>query len=271
MKTSDSLQVKSPSPAVSTPLIIQGAGNNKGIYIILGIAALGGGIYFGKQWYDKYKLGEESKKADTDRNANLATQIYSENRATWTSDDKQIELYRQINDYQATRTSYKNAYSLEMLEDTRQHVRSGTYQQILNILGLKGGAIKPTSQAAQNLQVDLMNYSWVVAKVDSRIRKSPKVTSAVFTTQSNIIGVANANTLIGIVDKQSLLANNKKLFYDDKNSTFFLPVFIFSRNNAKKVYKAFVAIANVNLLKEQPKGLDFFSFFEFQYNGANAF
>lgn len=270
MKAPPSNKKESSRNAFPAPIVIQNGKNSKIAYIVLGIIAVGGSIYFGKQWYDGYKLGQENKKADTEESANIAAQIHSENRATWTSDSKQIELYRQINDYQATRASYKKAYSLEMLEDTRKHVSSGTYQQILNILGIKGGAIKPTSQTAQNVQVDLLNYSWVVAKIDTRIRKSPKVSSSVFTTKPNIIGVAKANTLVGLVDKQTLLTNKRKLFYDDKNNTFFLPVLLFSRNDAKKVFKAFVAIANVNVLKEQPKGIEFFSFYEFQYNNANS-
>lgn len=256
--------------AAALPSIVINSGKGKtALYVVLGIATIGG-IYFGKKWYDKYKLGQENKKADTDDNANLASQIYAENRATWTSDDKQVELYKQLTDYKEARASYKKAHGLDMLEDTRKHVSSSTYQQILNILGIKGGAIKPTSQAAQNVQTNLMQYSWVVAKVDTRVRKSPKVSSAIFTTKPNIIGVAKSGALVGIIDKQALLDNKGKLYYDDEHNTFFLPVFVFDKSNAKKIYKAFVAIANVNVLKDQPKGIEYFTVYAFQYNNASS-
>ncbi len=256
-----------PPVPLQNPVVIKDGKGKAVLWVVLGLATVGG-IYYGKKWYDDYKLGKENKKADTDDNANIASQIYSENRATWTSDDKQVELYKQISDYKVARESYKKAHSLDMLEDTRKHVKSSTYQQILNILGIKGGAIKPTSQTAQNVQSNLMQYSWVVAKIDTRVRKSPKVSSAVFTLKPNIIGTAKQGMLVGLVDKQALLDNKGKLFYDDENNTFFLPVLLFEKGNLKKLYKAYIAIANVNVLKLQPKGLDYFLVSAFQFNSA---
>ncbi len=253
--------------ALPSSIVVNSGKNKTVLYLLLGVATIGG-LYYGKKWYDNYKLEQENKKADSDDNANLASKIYAENRATWTSDDKQLELYKGITDYNAVRMSYKKAHNLDMLEDTRKHVSSGTYQQILNIIGIKGGAIKPTSQAAQNVQNSLMEYLWVVAKIDTRVRKSAKVSSAIFTTKPNIIGVAKSGAVIGIIDKQAILENKGKLYYDEQHNTFFLPVIVFDSVTVKKSYKAFVAIANVNVLKTQPTGASLFTVSAFQYNNA---
>lgn len=251
----------------SQPIIVS-TGGNSALYIVLGVLTIGG-YFIGKKLYDDYRLAKENKKAANDNSSNIASQIHSENRAGWTQNDVQVSLYRQITNYEATRQAYINVSGgKDMLEDTRKHVSSGTYQQILNILGIQGGAIKPTSQTAIDVQTKLMQYSWVVSKVDTRIRKSPKVGSAVFTMRPNIIGVAKGNSIVGIIDKASLVRNKGKLFYDDENSTFFLPVLIFDKDGFRKVYNAYVAIANVNVFKEQPKNLDYFSIYKWQYDQA---
>ena len=252
----------------TTQPILISTGSNVVGYVVLGVLTVGG-LIVGKKMYDAYKLAQENKKADTDNSSNIASQIHSENRAGWTENNVQVNLYRQITDYQATRSAYKNVSGgKDMLEDTRKHVSSSSYQQILNILGITGGAIKPTSQTATNVQMDLIHYSWVIAKVDTRIRKSPKADSAVFTLRPNIIGVAKGNTIVGLIDKLTLIKNNGRLFYDDEHSTFFLPVLIFNSNDLKKTYPAYVAIANVTVLIEQPKNLDYFKASERQFEQA---
>lgn len=244
-----------PSHANPQPLLIQtpSGGTPVGLYVFLSVVTIGG-IWLGKHYYDAYRLGKANEKAASDNSHNIASQIHSENRAGWTKDSVQVGLYRQITDYIATHTAYKEVSGgKDMLEDTRLHVSSGTYQQILNILGLKDGAIKATSTEADQIKNQLMQVNWVVAKSDVRIRKSPRVDSAVFTTRPNILGVASGSMLIGLIDKPALVRNKGKLFYDDKNSTFFLPVLIFDKSDLRKYYSGFVSIANVNLFKDQPK------------------
>lgn len=249
------------------PFILK-TGNNVVPYIVLGVLGIGGFIV-GKKLYNDFRLSSENKKADTDNNSNLASQIHAENRAVWTEDSEQVSLFRQITDYNATLKAYKKVSGgKDMLEDTRKHVSSGTYQQILNIIGVKGGAVQATSQTALNVQTQLMQYLWVVAKVDTRIRKSPKVGSAVFTMRPNIIGVAKGNEVVGLIDKTALINNKGKLFYDDENNTFFLPILIFQKPDFKTVFKAFVAIANVNVFKSQPKNSEYFSAYKWQYDQA---
>ncbi len=257
-----------PLVPLQNPIVIK---DNKGktvLWVMLGIATLGG-IYYGNKWYNNYRLKKENKKVGSENDTNIASQIHSENRAGWTEGNIQLDLYRRIENYKDTVNSYKEvSEGKDMLEDTRKNVSSGTYQQILNIVGVKGGAIKPTSQTAQNVLNELLKYSWVVAKVDTRVRKSPKVSSAIFTTKPNILGTATQGNLIGLIDKQTLFENKKKLFYDDEHNTFFLPVIIFDKSNMNKYYKAFVAIANVSVYKDQPKGLDYFKIYSFQYNNT---
>lgn len=251
------------------PIIISGGG--AGVkYAVLGIITIGG-VIVGKKMWESYKLSKVNKVAAQDSNSNIASQIHSENRATWTSDTTQIELFRQITDYKKTVEAYKSVSGgKSMLEDTRKHVSSGTYQQILNILGSKGGAVQATSQTSKDVQANLMMLSWVVAKVDARIRKSPKVESAVFTLRPNIIGVAKGNMIIGIIDKKTLLNNKRKLFYDDEHNTFFLPVLVFDQSDARKYYPAFVAIANVNVFKDQPKQAELYRINSKDYVQANS-
>lgn len=239
-------------------------------YLVLGVLGVVG-IYKAKSWYDEYKLKQQNTKAAEDPNGNIASQIHSENRATYTEDSKQINLYRQITDYKKAQAAYLNSSGgKDMLEDTRQHVSSGAYQQILNIIGIKGGAITANSQTSQEVTTTKKVFPWVVAKVDTRIRKSPKAGSAVFTLRPNIIGVAKANTVIGIVDRATLQKNGGKLFYDDTNSAFFVPVFIFNNKDAKKYYPAFVAASAINVFEKQPKHLPLFLVSEFAYTQAYA-
>lgn len=240
-------------------------------YLVLGVLGVGGAIAGVKIWH-KLSLKLENKKAAEDEDTNIASKIHAENRATWTSDDKQISLYRQVADYKATSKAYKHlSGGKDMLEDTRKHVSSGSYQQILNILGIKGGAIKASSDTAKQIQTNLLQSTWVVAKVDTRIRKSPVAGSAVFNMQSNILGTAKIGNLVGLLDKGTLHKNKGKLFYDDKNGAFFLPVLVFDNSNASKYYPAFVAIANVQVLKEQPKNITYFTLSKWQYDQTSAF
>ena len=251
------------------PIIISGGGSGVK-YAVIGVVTIGGFIVAKKMW-EAHRLSQVNKEVADDRHSNIAVQIYSENRSTWTSNSKQIELFRQITDYKKTVKAYeKISGGKSIIEDTRKHVSSSTIQQILNILGIKDGAVEATSQTSMDVQNNFMLYSWVVAKVDSRIRKSPKVESAVFTLRPNIIGVAKGNMIIGIIDKKALFNNKRKLFYDDEHNTFFLPVLIFDSSDARKYYPAFVAIANVNVFKDQPKQAEFYRISSRDYLQANS-
>lgn len=238
------------------PFLIQtgsaSGGSNIGLYVFLSVLTIGA-YWVGKNYLETLRLAKANGQVGTDNSYNTASQIHSENRAGWTEGSVQVGLYRQISDYKATQAAYREiSKGKDMLEDTRQHVSSGTYQQILNILGLKDGAIKATSTEAEQIKNQLMQVNWVVARSDVRVRKSPKVDSAVFTTRPNILGVARGGQTIGLIDKPALIRNKGKLFYDDKNSTFFLPVLIFDSSDLRKYYSGFVSIANVNLFKDQP-------------------
>lgn len=239
-------------------------------YLVLGVLGVVG--YFkAKSWYDDYKLKQENTKAAEDNSTNIASQIHAENRATYTEDSVQIGLYRQITDYKKTKEAYNNVSGgKDMLEDTRKHVSSGAYQQILNIIGIKGGAVQATSQTSQEVTNTKKVFPWVVAKVDTRIRKSPKAGSAVFTLRPNIIGVAKANTIVGIIDKATLQKNGGKLFYDDANNAFFVPILIFNNRDVRKYYPAFVAASAINVFEKQPKNLHLFLISEFAYTQAYA-
>lgn len=251
------------------PIIVSAGGGNAK-YIALGVLTLGGYFVY-KKWNDDRLIKQNNTQAAEDNSANLASKIHSENRATYTEDSIQLDLFRQITDYKKTQEAYLKASSgKDMLEDTRKHVSSGAYQQILNILGIKDGAIKATSQTAKDIQNNATQATWVVAKVDARVRKSPIAGSAVFTIRPNVIGVAKGNTTIGIVDRQTLKKNNGKLFYDDKNSTFFLPVLVFDDKDAHHYYTAFVAVSTVNVVKDQPKQLPLFRVSAFAYAQAYA-
>lgn len=251
------------------PIIVStSSGNAK--YLALGVLTLGG-YFFYKKWNDDRLLKQNNQQAAEDNSANLASQIHDENRATYTEDSVQIGLFRQITDYKKTQEAYlKASGGKDLLEDTRKHVSSGAYQQILNILGAKGGAIKATSQTASNVENKSVQASWVIAKVDARIRKSPKAGSAVFTIRPNVIGVAKANTIVGIIDRATLKQNGGKLFYDDKNSTFFLPVLVFDDKDARHYYPAYVAVSTVNVVKDQPKQTPLFRVSAFAYSQAFA-
>lgn len=245
--------------------------NNGPAKTIVGGLLLAGGLYYLKQKWDSYQVAKENKKAGEDPNVNIASQIHSENRATYTENDVQIGLFRQITDYKKTSDAYKIISSgKDILEDTKPHVSSGTYQQILNIIGIKGGATKATSQASTEVQTNLKAFTWVVSKVDARIRKSPKAGSAVFTMRPNVIATAKGNSIIGIIDKATLLKNGGKLFYDDANNTFFLPILVFDKDDPRKYYPAYVAISNVNVFKDQPKQLTFFRISAMSYQQAYA-
>lgn len=242
-----------------------------GTKTILASALAIGGFFYAKNWWESYQQSKENKKAAEDNTVNIASQIHSENRATYTEDNIQIGLFRQITDFQKTSDEYKLvSKGKDILEDTRAHVSSGAYQQILNIVGVKGGAVKPTSQTSKDVQSNIMKFSWVVAKVDARIRKSPKAGSAVFTIRPNIVGTAHANTIVGIIDKQSFVKNGGKLFFDDENNVFFLPILVFDSNDIRHYYSAYVAVSNVNVFKEQPKQLPLFRLSSWAYTQAFA-
>ncbi len=239
---------------------------------LLLLSALGiFGFYKANAWYDENNLKKENSKAAEDNSSNIASQIHAENRANYTEDSVQIGLFRQITDYKKTKDAYLNSSKgLDMLEDTRKHVSSGAYQQILNILGIKGGAIQAQSQTAKDVQQPSSKFNWVLAKVDTRIRKSPKAGSAVFTLRPNVIGTAKAGTIIGIIDKITLAKNKGKLFYDDENSVFYIPVLVFNNKDSRKYYTAYVSASSINVFEKRPENSPMYLISEFTYNQAFA-
>lgn len=251
------------------PYIINTGSGNTVVWVIGGVAALGAAWYF-KSWWDDYKMAQLNKKAATDPNANIASQIYSENRATYTEDNKVIDLFRQIRDFNAVNALYKDT-GKDLLIDTRKHVSSGAYQQILNIIGIKSGAVSTTSDTSQQATSTAKYPQWLISKTDVRLRKSPKAGSAVFTLRPNVISTVRNNMIVGFVDHAAIKRNGGKLYYDDENSVFFIPVLVFDAANIKKTYPAYIASSAVYIEETNyPKNKELLRISSWTYNTAYA-
>jgi len=213
---------------------------------------------------DKKRSGEYEKTGE-DSNSNLAAQIYSEYKAFWVSDDKMIELFRQISDYKAVKAAYtKLSGGRDMMEDVRSHVKSGAMQQILNIIGVKGGAKGTTSSQSNDIltllknrkQGEDINRYLVTTKDGARLRKSAKVDSILswktITTGNNIIASLNKDMVVGLVDYITIKANGGKLLYDDSANVFFIPVLVLNNSGAFKN----CVIAASNVIVKKPSEID---------------
>ena len=257
-------------PYSQQPTIIQVGTSGKLIpYVIGGVLLVGAAVYAEKAW-QKYRIAKENSKAAQDPNVNLAAQIYSENRAWYTEDSVMIDLFRQVKDYKAVKESYK-VYGKDLLSDTRSHVSSGAYQQLLNILGNKAGGVKAGSGTSQQAVQVSSKPQWLVTKVDARLRKTPKAGSAVLTLRSNIIETISTNMTVGFIDTLALRNNGGKLFYDDENNTFFIPVRVFDSKDIKKTYPVYIASSNVTIVADTiPKDKDLVRISAMQYNAAYA-
>ncbi len=257
------------SNATAQPLIIKTGSGNTGIWVIGGVAVLGAAWYF-KGWWEDFKMARLNKKAATDPNANIASQIYGENRATYTSDDKMVSLFRQIRDFEAVNNLYKET-GKDLLSDTRKHVSSGTYQQLLNIIGIKSGAVSATTSTSQQVITKGKYPQWLISKTDVRLRKSPKAGSVLFTMRPNVITTVRSNHIVGFVDHAAIKRNGGKLYYDDENSVFFIPVLVFDADNVKKTYPAYIASSAVYIEETAyPKNRELLRVSAWNYNRAYA-
>ena len=265
------------------PQVITVGGSTNPLNIAIGGALILGAGYLAYNHFHNAALQADQTKqndvAATDQPTNLANQIYAENRSGYTSDSKQVDLYNQITDYKATKDAYtKVSLGRDMLADTQPHVSSKTYQQILNILGIKGGSKKATSdtvkQATKATPAATTKAKWLVTKVDTRIRKTPKAdsltSSVLHFSKSNIIGSVPAKTTIGFVDLATLAKNGNKPFYDSKNDVYFLPVLVFDKKDLNKQYTVYIAASTIDEFDSVQPGTKLLKINESDYNGAAA-
>ena len=270
------------TPEEKKPSIIMAGSSNTGSLLIgTGILLVVG--YLGYNKLESAKQAADQSKQDdiaaSDQPTNLANQIYAENRATLTSDSKMVDLYNQITDYKATKDAYtKVSLGKDMLADTEKHVSSSTYQQLLNILGIKGGSKKASSKTvAASVKVvssAKVTAKWLKTKVDTRIRKTPvaiSTTSAILHfSKTNIVGSVPANTTVGFIDITTLSKNGNQPFYDSKNDVYFLPVLVFDKKDLNKQYTVYVAASTVDEFDSMPPGSKLLKINQADYDGAKS-
>src|SRR6185369_16841590 len=128
----------------------------------LKVGFIGGGslalLYFGKKWYDKYLEEQENKKViEGDPNAELALRFKSSidtGLLKWisTNDTDIINLVKQAGtDWKEVVKSYKKQTGGDLLNDVQKAMRDSNFQIVLNMIGIKTGTKKPTSQQAQEV------------------------------------------------------------------------------------------------------------------------
>lgn len=236
----------------------------KGLLIIGTIASVG---YFGKKAFDKYQASKTNKEAGSDENVNIANQILAENESTVTNDSKIVELFQQIADYNKVKTAYsKISAGKDLLTHTKSGVSSSTYQEILNILGIKGGSKKPqtvTSKTLLNFN-DASKPFWIISKEAVRVRKTPKKISAL-SLNSNTIKTTGVDEIVGFLDKAAIINNGRKLFYDSAEDIYFVPIKI---KAGLKFKPAYVAASGIKFVEsEKAPSNKWFQVTEQFYNG----
>lgn len=264
-------------------IIEMGGGTNPLIFLFGGVLLLGGGYMVYTKMHDAKLAADQSAQNDqagTDQPTNLANQIYAENRATFTSDDKMVTLFNEIADYKATKDAYtKISLGNDLLADTEKHVHPATYQQLLNILGIKGGSKVATSAVVKAATAKAkpgaaVTAKWVVTKTDTRVRRTPfagtKTSAYLHLSASNIIQTVPAKTTVGFIDVATMAKNGNKPFYDTKNDTYFLPVLVFDKDNLNKQYTVYVAASTIDEYDSIPPGAAMLHIKSGDYTSAKA-
>lgn len=208
------------------------------------LVLIGGGLYALKKIdkkVDYNRAAAQNEKAAEDPHVNLANRLWAERKDYVVTDSVVISLFREITDYNAVKAAYKTASGgADLLQDFQPYVSAATFQQLQEIIGVKGGAKTTTSTTSNDLlafikkRVAAKDFSpiYLISTSDIRVRKTPVKqagfdVSEIFSTAenpTNIVQVAKAGVVLGFVDINAVVRNGYKYFYDDENKVWFIPM-----------------------------------------------
>jgi hypothetical protein len=114
------------------------------LYVLGGISLLGGGLYFGKRFFQKQVANQEEKKSlDDGSSATYAKRIKMafDNDGWWGTDTEQLRsVLREIptkEEFQKVVASYQKLYNSNMAKDMSDELQSTEYNEMLSIIAAK--------------------------------------------------------------------------------------------------------------------------------------
>jgi hypothetical protein len=248
--------------------------------ILLLTLIAGGGIVFSKikTGIDNRREGKANQNLDTDPFTNIASNLQSERESNVVEDSVVIDLIRQAvaldkdHGYDKLKAAYAELRGgKDLMVDISPYLDDESIRQINAIIGVAGGAKKPTKVVSSTLidQITKQNAAkdtttiWVVAKEAVRVRKTPVKWENVAILKhgpnwkDNRVATAEKGQYIGYVDAIKVMNNGGKFFYDDENDVWFVPVrvaewYLWPHTKPSKRYTLYVALSSVTWTKTLP-------------------
>lgn len=235
-------------PAQLQPYIIQQSGNKTSPgQIIAGAAVLVVGGYFGLKWYKSYRADKEAENLD-DPASQMASKIY--NSKNWYGDNEQLvydvarEIATQKIHWKDVAVAFKKA-GHGNIDEYLTFLSPEEKAQFFNILNLSKPADPGKPPALSSLKYDdVKNTNFAVAKVGSRIRKTPEVIGdgGVIDIKSNIVATVQPETKLG------LMTGKYQLSPDGKTGFIEFWAFLMDGKKVMKNQRVWVAGSNVNII-----------------------
>ena len=232
----------------SQPYIIQQSGNKiSGGQIMAGAAVIGVAGYLGLKWYKGYKADKEAENLDSPA-SQMASKIY--NAKNWHGDNEQV-AYDVARDIATQKIPWKDvavafkAAGHGNIDEYLTFLSPEEKAQFFNILNLSKPSDPGKPPALSSLKYDdVKNTNFAIAKVGSRIRKTPELIgdAGILDIKSNIVATVLPGTKLG------LMTGLYKLSPDGKTGFIEFWATLMDGKKVMRLQRVWVAGANINIV-----------------------
>lgn len=229
------------------PYVIQQSSKITPGQILTGAAVIGVAGYFGLKAYKSYRADKEAENLD-DPASQIASKIY--NAKNWYGDKEQVayDAAREIASQKIPWKDVAKAFKAAghgNIDEYLTFLGPEEKAQFFNIINLAKPSDPGKPPALSSLKYDdVKNTNFAVAKVGTRIRKTPEVVGdgGIIDIKSNIVATVQPGTKLG------LMTGEYKLSPDGKTGFIEFWATLMDGKKVMKLQRVWVAGANINIV-----------------------
>lgn len=203
-------------------------------------------LWGGKKFYNQWRVNQQEKKAADDPATQQAIKLRTAMEGAGTDEKTIFETAKEITDWEAVTTAYRNLYQANVTEDLKDDLSAEEYQKFFNIINLTQR--KPDQKIKTS--VEFSKGRIAISKAQVNIRKTPRASGSqtkdkllVF-GRSNIITTIDAGIAAGITTGRTM--------FDEKaepSGVLFIEITVLKKNApVKDAFTAWVAASQIETL-----------------------
>lgn len=228
-------------------------------------------LWGGKKFYNQWRTNQQEKQAADDPATQQAIKIRTAIEGAGTEEKEIFETAKEITDWQAVATAYRNLYQANITEDLKNDLSAEEYQKFFNIINLTQK--KPDTKIKTSL--DYAKGRVAVSKAQVNIRKTPRASGS--TTKDKLLVFSRSNIITAVDKGIAIGITTGRTTFDEKaepSGVLFIEITVLKKNApVKDALTAWVAASQIETLTSEQYKLKrnpALSITKEQYDSASA-